>query len=101
MQNGPHDQARWRDCARLFLQDPERLHLEPPTSANSRPTGRTVTIPGMKTPLYLYQLFGVFVMFQMEMFLNGGYLADEMGLGKVCCYLSMSTRIFLTVIKRP
>ena len=42
-----------------------------------------VKIPGIKTALLPYQLLGLFVLFEMENFHQGGYLADDMGLGKV------------------
>lgn len=34
----------------------------------------------------MYQAYGVFVVFEMELFQNGGYNADDMGLGKVSLF---------------
>jgi len=69
-----HEQGRWDKCARLFFHNPGNI------GASER-----IHIPGLRTPLYLYQAFGVFVMFEMELFQGGGYNADDMGLGKVHC----------------
>ena len=44
---------------------------------------QTVTIHGLKTGLYLHQIYGAFVIAQMEAFLDGGYQIDDIGLGKV------------------
>ena len=68
-----HETSRWKDCARLFLHDPNC------TDVNSK-----IRIKGCTVDFYLYQAFGIFVMFEMEMFQGGGYNADDMGLGKVC-----------------
>lgn len=67
-----HERGRWERCCSLFLHDPLK------TTPKER-----IRIPGMKTPLFLYQAFGIFVMFEMEMYQKGGYNADDMGLGKV------------------
>ena len=40
-------------------------------------------IKGTTVDLHPYQLLGVFKMFEMENFQNGGYNADDCGLGKV------------------
>ena len=54
----------------------------------------TVRMRGMgEKKLYPYQVFGIFVMFEMEVFQNGGYLADDMGLGKV---ISSTSRCIFT-----
>ena len=63
----------WEDCCRFFLLDPEK---------NKNSDIRT-KIHGMSTGFYPFQVFGIFVMFEMEMWQGGGYLADDMGLGKV------------------
>lgn len=67
-----HERGRWERCCKLFLHDPLK------TTPNER-----ITIPGLRTPLFLYQAFGVFVMLEMEAYQDGGYNADDMGLGKV------------------
>lgn len=41
-----------------------------------------ISIRRMKTKVYPYQAFDVFVMLEMEVILNGGWNADGMGLGK-------------------
>ena len=38
---------------------------------------------GLDSNLDLYPAFSVFVMFQMEIFTNGGYLTNDIGLDKV------------------
>ena len=68
-----HEEAKWEDCAQLFLHDPKNI------SSKSQ-----ITIKGCGASLYLYQAFGIFVMMEIEMFQGGGYNADDMGLGKVC-----------------
>ena len=50
-------------------------------------TDQRIRIRGLKTPLFLYQGFGVSVMTEMELFKGGGFNADDMGLGKVCFYI--------------
>lgn len=67
-----HEKDRWCNCARLFLTD-----------AGKTSPSDLIHVPGMKTPLVPFQAFGVFVMLEMEKFLNGGYNADDMGMGKV------------------
>ncbi len=67
------DDGRWDDLCELFLLDTVR----------DRGTGRRVKIDGMKTNFYPFQIFGVFVICEMELFQNGGYLADDPGLGKI------------------
>jgi hypothetical protein len=44
-----------------------------------------IHISGLLTPLYLYQVFEVFVMFEMKLFQEEGYNADDMRLEKVHC----------------
>lgn len=67
-----HEEGRWEVCARLFCHDPKQTGIT-----------ETIGIRGLKTRLYLYQAFGVFVMFEMEMFQGGGWNADDIWLGKV------------------
>ena len=66
--------GRWEDACALFLiEDTEKAKMP----------DFKVKIPGIATTLKPYQLLGLFVLFEMENFHQGGYLADEMGLGKV------------------
>ena len=55
-----HEASRWKDCARLFLHDPNR------TWVNSK-----IRIKGCAVEFYLYQAFEIFMMFEMEMFQGG------------------------------
>ncbi len=64
---------RWDDTCELFLLD----------TVQDRQTDRKVQIYGMNIALYPFQIFGVFVITEFEIFQNGGYLADDPGLGKV------------------
>ena len=73
-----HEPNRWSNCSRLFLLNPLK------TGSDQR-----IYIFGLKTPLFPYQGFGVFVMTEMELFQGGGYNADDMGLGKVCLYIRL------------
>ena len=67
-----HESGQWFDCARLFLHDPNKYTSE------SR-----IKIKSCNVDFYLYQAFGIFVMFEIEKFQGGGYNANNMGLGKV------------------
>ena len=71
-----HEQGRWTNCSRLFLHDERRTGSD-----------QVIRIRGLRTPLFPYQGFGVFVMTEMELFQGGGFNADDMGLGKVCLYM--------------
>lgn len=67
-----NDPGRWQDCCRFFGLDPD-----------DHSTAAVTRFRGLRLPFLPYQVFGIFVMGEMEMFQNGGFLADEMGLGKV------------------
>jgi SNF2 family DNA or RNA helicase len=62
--------------------------LDPQTDCS---TDVKIGIQGMQVGFYPYQIFGIFVLFEMEVFQNGGYLADDMGLGKVIVPASRCT----------
>ena len=59
-----------------------------------------VRIQGLNVDLYPYQVFGIFILFEMEIFQNGGYLADEMGLGKVIRLTQHYTLTYMTDLSR-
>jgi hypothetical protein len=44
-----------------------------------------IHISGLLTPLYLYQVFEVFMMFEMKLFQDKGYNVNNMRLEKVHC----------------
>ncbi len=69
-----HESGRWDRCAQLFFHN----------SGNIGPDER-IHISGLLTPLYLYQAFEVFVMFEMKLFQDRGYNVNDMRLGKVHC----------------
>ena len=73
-----HEKGRWKRCARLFFHNPGNVHAD-----------QRICIPGLQTPLYLYQAFEVFIMFEMKMFQREGYNADEMGLEKTIQLLGL------------
>jgi len=74
---------RWDDCCVLFLLDIREAYR----------AGRRIIIRGMLTEFYPYQVLDIFVLFEMEVFQNGGYLADAMGLGKVIRQALIELRI--------
>lgn len=45
-------------------------------------------IAGLKTPIYQYQVFGVYWQMITSRGIGGGFLADDMGLGKTLSYLA-------------
>ena len=49
---------------------------------------------------YHYQAFGIFVLFEMEIFQYGGYLADDIGLGKVIGFTSRCKNQLLIVSRK-
>ena len=73
------DEQRWKRCAELFLFDPA-----------IRAPEQCIKVPGLRSKLYPYQIYGVFMMLEMEALQGGGYLADGMGLGKVTIRLTFS-----------
>lgn len=70
-------QARWKECCQLFQRDPDR------TSIDER-----VQLAGLKTPIYLYQAFGVYWQLKTSRAMGGGFVCDEMGLGKTLSFLA-------------
>ena len=71
------DKQRWERCAELFLFDPT---MTAPTQC--------IKVPGLRSRLYPYQIYRVFMMLEMEALQGRGYLADGMGLGKVTLRLT-------------
>lgn len=61
------DDDRWQDFCRFILLD-----------VNDKSANRRLKIRGCNAELYMYQAYGVSVMFEMEMFQNGGYNANDM-----------------------
>ena len=61
-----YEPGRWDDCARLFCHDPYLIGSE-----------QRIRIKGFNVGLFLYQAFGISVMFEMEQFQGGGYNADD------------------------
>ena len=68
-----HEKSRWKDCAHLFLHDSNKFGPE-----------QQIRIKSCSVNFYLYQAFGIFVMFEMDMFLGGNFNANDMGLEKMC-----------------
>ena len=66
------DPGRWDHYCRYHNLDP-----------NQHSPAIPVRVKGIRPAYHPYQAFGKHVMWEMEMFQNGGYLADDMGLGKV------------------
>ncbi|CAL3973358.1 unnamed protein product [Diplocarpon coronariae] len=73
----PRLNTRWVECCQLFQRDPSS------TSIDER-----VQLAGLKTPLYLYQAFGVYWQMKTGRAVGGGFVADEMGLGKTLSFLA-------------
>ncbi|KAJ5050732.1 uncharacterized protein L3040_002605 [Drepanopeziza brunnea f. sp. 'multigermtubi'] len=73
----PAQNTRWRECCQLFQRDPES------TSIDDR-----VILAGLKTPIYLYQAFGIYWQMKTSRALGGGFVCDEMGLGKTLSFLA-------------
>ncbi|KAI9047127.1 hypothetical protein LZ554_008581 [Drepanopeziza brunnea f. sp. 'monogermtubi'] len=73
----PAENTRWKQCCQLFQRDPES------TSIDER-----VILAGLKTPIYLYQAFGIYWQMKTSRALGGGFVCDEMGLGKTLSFLA-------------
>ena len=71
-----HEQDRWSDCARFFCRDAGQLG---PHERNNLARCHAK-----------FQAFGIFVMYEMEMFRKGKYNVGNIGLGKIS---SISFRI--------
>jgi hypothetical protein len=67
-----HDKNRWKNCARFFCHDLANIN------SKSR-----IRIKDCSTDFYLYQVFEIFVMFEMKMFQNEEYNANDMNLKKI------------------
>ena len=66
-----HKKECWKRCARLFFHDSDNVYAD-----------QRICISDLQTSLYLYQIFEVFVMFEMKMFQREDYNADEIRLEK-------------------
>ncbi|RJE27571.1 hypothetical protein PHISCL_00157 [Aspergillus sclerotialis] len=51
--------------------------------------GVMLNLPGLRLPIYPYQLFGSWYMLKTENLTNGGFLADDMGLGKTYTIIAL------------
>ncbi len=69
-----HKSGRWNRCAQLFFHNSDNIDFD-----------ERIHISGLLTPLYLYQVFEVFMMFEMKLFQDKDYNADNMRLEKVHC----------------
>jgi hypothetical protein len=67
-----HDKDRWKNCARLFCHDHKNINFK------SR-----IRIKDCFVDFYLYQVFEIFVMFEMKMFQHEDYNANDMSLKKI------------------
>jgi hypothetical protein len=67
-----HDKNKWENYARFFCHDFVNINFK------SR-----IRIKDCSTDFYLYQVFEIFVMFEMKMFQNEEYNANDMSLKKI------------------
>ncbi|CAG8975179.1 hypothetical protein HYALB_00004240 [Hymenoscyphus albidus] len=74
------DLANWSECCRMFKIDPD-----------NQSNLSLVTVRGLKTRLYPYQIFGTYWQMKNSRAVGGGIVADEMGLGKTLSYLAYIT----------
>ena len=66
-----HEKEHWKRCARLFFHNSDNVYAD-----------QRICISDLQISLYLYQVFEVFIMFEMKMFQREDYNADEMRLEK-------------------
>ncbi len=69
-----HESGCWDRCAQLFFHNLSNIDSD-----------ERIHISGLLTPLYLYQVFEVFMMFEMKLFQDKGYNVNNMKLEKVHC----------------
>jgi hypothetical protein len=67
-----HDKNKWKNCTRLFCHDHQNINFK------SR-----IRIKDCFVDFYLYQVFEIFVMFEMKMFQHEDYNANDMNLRKI------------------
>jgi hypothetical protein len=67
-----HDKNKWKNYARLFYHDHQNINFK------SR-----IQIKDCFVDFYLYQVFEIFVMFEMKMFQHEDYNANDMNLRKI------------------
>jgi len=69
-----HESGHWDRCAQLFFHNLDNIGSD-----------ERIHISGLLTSLYLYQVFEVFMMFEMKLFQGRGYNVNNMRLEKVHC----------------
>ena len=66
-----HKKEHWKRCARLFFYNSDNVYAD-----------QRICISDLQTSLYLYQIFEVFVIFEIKMFQREDYNVDKIRLEK-------------------
>ena len=68
-----HKSKRWKNCVRLFCHDFIKIDVS-----------ERIIIKNCRARFYLYQIFKMFVMFEMKIFTEKKYNFNNINLKKIC-----------------